>query len=87
MTFYLGGSYYISPGLLELGTKFCKEALAPLQQPGPDAAAFAVSKFQKLCTVKCNGSEKVYNEALLYESEMITFWKPVLQLAMHLEGM
>lgn len=68
--------YYISPGLLELGTKLCKEALAPLQQPGPDAAAFAVSKFQKVCTVKCNGSEKVYNEALLFESEMVTFWKP-----------
>ena len=67
---------YISPGLLELGTKLCKEALAPLQQPSPDAAAFAVSKFQKVCTVKCTGAEMMYSETLLYESEMITFWKP-----------
>lgn len=68
----------VSPGALESVARYIEDAVAPLQQPGPDNPVFAVSTYQKIASLysKSIRNNEMQSELLVKESDIITFWRP-----------
>lgn len=68
----------ISPGVLESVSHYIEDAVAPLQQPGPENPASVIGKYQKIASIHSkdftNGG--MCPEGLVTVSNIVTFWRP-----------